>query len=263
MLTGMESAQPSQEQAEISRQLKKRSQLDRFVVRLRIVAEHSLAEDRQRLVDLCEHRWEFLPPATPGGGPRIKPVSLLPVEQVESAIARIRPLLLKDDGISYKQVLGALGETLSAEDREELALWREEFEDFDPDANAGRPKEPHVPGTPVANTRIGSSWLYGDLVHADANRQSFTSRSTPEFVFVEAQRMTCGLMLASLHTLDFLRRLHEQEAIDVSDESFTRQVTVAAREWAPTLHAVYSAEEGTAFPGSFDDPLDEGWTKVL
>ncbi len=263
MLTGMESGQPNQEQSETLRQLKKRSQLDRFVVRLRIVAAHSLAEDRQRLVDLCEHRWEFLPPATPSEGPRLKPVPLLPVEQVESAIAGIRPLLLKDDGISYKQVLGALGENLSSRDREELALWKEEFEEFDPTAKAGRPTKPHVPGEPVTNTRIGSSWLYGDLVHADANRQSFTSRSTPEFVFAEAQRMTCGLMLASLHTLDFLKGLHEQAAIDVSDESFARQVTVAAREWAPTLHAVYSAEEGTAFPESFDDPLDEGWTKVL
>ncbi|UQN30545.1 hypothetical protein [Brachybacterium kimchii] len=248
---------------ETERKRKKLAQLGRFIVRLRIIADHSLAEDRQRLVDLSEHSWVFKPPPEPGGAPTLKPIPLLPTEQVESAIARIRPLLVDGDGISYKQVLRALGEDLSTSEREELALWRGEFEEFDPEARAGKRMGPHIPGAPVSNTRIGSSWLYGDLVHADASRQSYTSQLTPESVFVEAQRMTCGLILASLHTLDFLELLQAQGRIDVGEGPFTRQVTVIAKEWAPTVRAAYQAAEGTELPESVDEPLGPEWKRFI
>ena len=259
----MESSATDREQAERERQRKKRERLDRFVVRLRIIEAHSLAADRQRLATFCEHRWEFVLREGPDASMTIKPIPLLPTEQVESAIARIRPLLVEGDGISYKQVLGALGEGIPGAARQELALRRAEFETFDPEAKSGKPKKAHEPGAPVTNSRIGSSWLYGDLVHADPTRQSYTAGSTPEFVFVEAQRMTCGLMLAALHTLDFFRMLHEQGLIYISDESFTRRVTTQATEWAPEINGLYSAPLGAAMPGAPDEPLGEEWTRHI
>lgn len=258
-----EKARPPDSGAEL-RLRKARDQLGRFVVRLRIVAAHSLAADRQRLVDLCEHSWTLKRTQDADGNDTValEPIPFLPVEQVESAVARLRPLLLKQDGISYTQVLGALGENLTTDERKELALYKSQFEEFDPDAKQGKPKAPHVVGEAIPNTRIGGAWLYGDLVHADTIRQSYTAQVSPEATFLEAQRMTCGLMLAALQTLDFLQLLHEQRRIAVSSDTFTRHVTVTSSSWAPEVSAVYSADEGTPLPTSFEQQLGEDWLRL-
>lgn len=248
-----------------TRRLHVKEQLERFIVRLRIIAAHSLAQDRERLVEECEPQLNLRVKRSDDGTAAyvVDPIEFLPVEQVESAIARVRPLLLDNDGISYRSVFRALGESLPLGDRDEAKFYRKEFEEFDPDFPRGRPKVPYTQGEPISNTRIAGSWLYGDLVHADAVRQSYTKPLSFESVFAEAQRVTCGLVLSALHTLDFVERLSTEGKIDVDADIFVQEVTLTAVSWAPQIAEVYVAEEGAKMPTSVDEPLPKEWRSLL
>lgn len=249
---------------EAARQEKIKAQLERFIFRLRFIAAHSLAADRDRLVDLCETKMDLIVSKYADGTTTYdaKPIPFLPEEQIESAIARVRPVLLDRDGISYRQVLGGLGEHLDASEREELSLYREQFEEFDPDSRGGQPKEPHRVGDPVTNKQVAGAWLYGSLVHADAIRQSFVRPLSYEAIFVEAQRITCGLVLVSVQTLDFLELLVERGRIGVAPEVFTASVSLSATSWAPKIEAIHTAPIGTDLPRAYDEPLGSEWERL-
>ena len=237
--------------------------LSRFVMRLRLVAAHSLSTDRERLAQMSKHEWTFLVTEHGDGRPpefECRPIALLPIEQLESAVARVRPLLLQEDGISYRQVLRRLGRDLNASERAEIKQLRERFEEFDPDHPHGRPKAPHEPGTPVSNRQLAGSWLYGSLVHADAIRQSYGANASPEGLQVEAQRVVAGLLLVSLGSLDFLRSLDRQGRVEIDSSAWTAPVVSSRTSWAPKIEAVHHAPVGTAMPESASGALGDEWS---
>jgi len=72
-----------------------RASLIAFILRARRVEEHSLARDRAAL-DLLA-RMQFKVQVTPSRGTATWIQEFPPEEQVESAAARVRPLILNDD----------------------------------------------------------------------------------------------------------------------------------------------------------------------
>lgn len=111
--------------------------LERFVVRARLVQEHSLAADLRVLEKHAAWEMTFSLTYDPASGKRgvtMKPAALLPTEQVESAAARVRPLFLMSDGVHYDKVLNALGEAVSsAAVKKEIEALRADFRVADPD----------------------------------------------------------------------------------------------------------------------------------
>lgn len=80
--------------------------LEAFVVRARRVEEHSLAADWDALVRLAEIQIQVTP--LDNGDLRIR--HEYPAEEVvESATARLRPILLEGDACFYQKALKALG----------------------------------------------------------------------------------------------------------------------------------------------------------
>lgn len=236
--------------------------LSRLVVRLRLISEHSLAADRERLAEMSRHEWTFLVTEHMDGRPpkyELRPIALVPIEQLESAVARARPLLLQDDDISYRQVFRRLGRDLNDNERSEMKRLRKRYEEFDPDHPHGRPKAPHEPGSPVSNRQLAGAWLYGSLVHADAVRQSYGADSSPEGLQVEAQRVVAGLLLASLETLDFLRSLDDGGRVEIEGSAWTAAVVASQTSWAPTVEAVHCAPVGTPMPDTAGGPLGDEW----
>ena len=78
--------------------------LSRFVLRARLVQEHSLADDKKALEEHAAWKMTFrliVNQVTGEKSVELKPAPLLPTEQVESAAARVRPLFLKEDGVHY------------------------------------------------------------------------------------------------------------------------------------------------------------------
>lgn len=133
--------------------------ISRFVLRARLVQEHSLAQDKLALEKYAAWTMTFNLIVNTKTGERsveMKPAPLLPTEQVESAAARVRPLFLKDDGVHYDKVLNALSES-GAESpayRKEIEDLRVKFRIADPDYPNGRPKaarsEPSMSNKEVA-----------------------------------------------------------------------------------------------------------------
>lgn len=243
-----------------------RSTLERFILRLRLVAAHSLAQDRELLERTArvDFRLHVVPDATTGKPVQsLQPIPLLPTEQLESAIARVRPLLMKSDGIGYGNILDSMMLTLNEERCAEVAAVLQAFREADPDSSDGRPRASHEPGAPVTDKQIAGAWIYGHLVHADAIRQSYTEGMSFESILVVAQRKTCSLILASLDALDLLGKLAADGMIEVDDRAFSQQVETRATEWAPEKVRVYSAPVGTGMPSSLDEPLGEEWEEVL
>lgn len=78
--------------------------LERFVLRARIVQDHSLARDIGVLRNLAREQVKVVITRNLKTGEtstELKPVDLLPAEQVESAAARVRPVFLKKDKVHY------------------------------------------------------------------------------------------------------------------------------------------------------------------
>lgn len=97
--------------------------VERFVLRARRIFAYSLCADEVGLANLADGAWY----STRKGG--IESISrLLPNEEVlESLAARVRPLLLQDDGVHYNAVLNALSSLLIRSGRPEDAGWCKEL----------------------------------------------------------------------------------------------------------------------------------------
>src|SRR5687767_9003392 len=81
------------------------ARLSEFVLRARRIAAHSLAEDEEALVALAKGTMRIV-----SDGSKTYVEHAFPAEEViESAAARMRPLLLKDEACHYLKALAALG----------------------------------------------------------------------------------------------------------------------------------------------------------
>jgi len=151
--------------------------LSRFVLRARLVQEHSLADDKKALEEHAAWKMTFrliVNQVTGEKSVELKPAPLLPTEQVESAAARVRPLFLKEDGVHYDKVLNALAEVVGASPghKKEVETLRSKFRGADPDYPGGRPRAPRSEPS-MSNKEVAGAWLYGHLLHEDELRWNF------------------------------------------------------------------------------------------
>lgn len=240
--------------------------LSRFVLRARLVQEHSLAQDKLALEKYAAWTMSFNLIVNAETGKRsveMKPAPLLPTEQVESAAARVRPLFLKDDGVHYDKVLNALSEMVAASPahQKEVEVLRSKYRVADPDYPNGRPKAPRSEPS-MSNKEVAGAWLYGHLLHEDEVRRSYAKGISAEEMLLNATKTVCSEMLAAVETLHLIERLVVDGVLKLPEELFTAPVTVSAKEWAPTLLEAYVADVGTPMPPDLNEPLDGAWRKV-
>lgn len=240
--------------------------VSRFVLRARLVQEHSLAADKKVLEKHAS--WEMtlqiaVDARTGGKTMSMKPTPLLPSEQVESAAARVRPVFLISDGVHYDRVLNALGEAAcgSVGLENEIEVLREKFQTADPDYPNGRPKAPRSEPR-MSNKDLAGAWLYGQLLHEDAVRRSYGAGISAEEMLLNATRTVCSEMLATVETLHLIEKLVVIGSLDLTEELFTEQVSVKDTEWAPQISGAYVADVGTPMPESIDEPLSSAWSEV-
>ncbi|WP_406068757.1 hypothetical protein [Micromonospora sp. NBC_01638] len=104
-----------------------------------------------------------------------------PEEQVESAAARVRPLILNDDPTHYGKALKALGYLLHITGAPEPVM--QNLRGLKAEWTSIQPKGRDVRGYYLQVSKAGSgefeqltdnvlgfAWIYGDIVHADAER---------------------------------------------------------------------------------------------
>lgn len=240
--------------------------ISRFVLRARLVQEHSLAQDKLALEKYAAWTMAFNVIVNTKTGERsveMNPAPLIPTEQVESAAARVRPLFLKDDGVHYDKVLNALSELVAASPayRKAVEDFRVKFRIADPDYPNGRPKAARSEPS-MSNKEVAGAWLYGHLLHEDEVRRSYASGISAEEMLLNATKTVCSEMVAAVETLHFVERLVAEGVLDLPEDLFTAPVTVSASQWAPTLLEVYVADVGTPMPADLNEPLDGAWRKV-
>lgn len=241
--------------------------LARFVLRARIVQDHSLAQDIGALKELSEVKFKFnILNFNKGGGANITvdDIKLPHSEQIESAAARVRPVFLFSDGIFYADVLAFLYEKIVDDNGKKKVLeLLHECQTADPDYPvSGKGKRAGDGGAGFSNKELAGSWLYGSLLHDDENRRTFSDAAGIEHAYHAAVYSVPAMMLGVVRILHFIEPLVCDGKLNLDPELWKIDVTFKGT----TLSfrgkvSVYVAEVGTTFPQSVEtDMLEaEGW----
>ena len=244
--------------------------LARFVLRARIVQDHSLAQDIRALEELTKVKFKLILPTgdTAGeNGIKFADIKVPHTEQIESAAARVRPVFLFSDGIFYADVLAFLYEKI-VDDNEKKKILKllHECQLADPDypiSGKGRRAGDRESG--YSNKELAGSWLYGSLLHDDENRRTFSDTTGIEHAYRAAVYSVPAMMLGVVRILHFIEPLVCDGKLNLDPELWKSDVTFKGTTLS--FHgkvSVYVAEVGTAFPQSIETDMleEEGWKPI-
>ncbi|OZE81413.1 hypothetical protein CH298_27040 [Rhodococcoides fascians] len=243
-----------------------------FVLRARRVKAHSMYRDLEMVQRVG--RVELRVEKDPGGVWLVQ--DLPPEEVVESAAARLRPLILQDEEAHHGKMLNALkrflrGVTLpdvpGGPPTDSLAFLdglKSEWSEFDPNGRtaqaysvqSGRLSDGRTSDT-LADNVLAFAWIYGDVVHGDAERLRETEQHGVKERFRAAAPLVCRLMEMTVSTLHVIEWLHHHGLLPMLPGAVFEQEVVVAETRFRQKTEVYMAPVGTAMPDSLVS--DEGF----
>lgn len=241
--------------------------LARFVLRARIVQDHSLAQDIRALEELTKVEFKLILPTGDMAGENVIKFADIKVphtEQIESAAARVRPVFLFSDGIFYADVLAFLYEKIVDDDEKKIILkLLRECQMADPDyPKSGKGKRAGDGGSGFSNKDLAGSLLYGSLLHDDEKRRTFSDATGIDSAYRAAVHSVSAMMLCVIKILHFITILVCRGKLDLDPDLWTSDVTFKGI----TLSfggevSVHVAEVGTPIPQSFETDMSEaeGW----
>jgi hypothetical protein len=241
-----------------------RGRLEAFVVRARRVEAHSLAADWDVLVALAGAPYTVT--ALGNGEARVR--QEYPAEEiVESAAARVRPLLLEGDACSYLRALAAVGyfcrelpqdtkwvKAARAEWRtrvEPNAAWEGGYQVMIGDAAAGWTAE-------LDDRKLARAWIYGDVVHHDIDLLEEADPFDLSERFRAAVPLVAWVMVMAIELLNYVRILQAAGLLELPVELFDREVVLTSTRWEHTVRA-YAAPVGTLAPADALAPFSDKW----
>lgn len=244
--------------------------LARFVLRARIVQDHSLAQDIRALEKLTKVRFKLILPTGDMAGEngiKFSDIKVPHTEQIESAAARVRPVFLFSDGIFYADVLAFLYEKIvDDDDKKTILKLLRECQMADPDyPNSGKGKRAGDGGAGFSNKDLAGSWLYGSLLHDDENRRTFSDATGIEYAYRAAVYSVPAMMLGVVRILHFIEPLVCDGKLNLDPELWKSDVTFKGTTLSFRGEvSVYVAEVGTPLPQSIEtDMLEaEGWKPI-
>lgn len=229
-----------------------RETLDKFVMRARRIEAHSLLSDRQRFVKWVHGSAQV----TVGGGESEIRFDLPPEEAFESLAARVRPLLLEDDGLHHKRVLAAIG-AFGRDDAEVIRqreILRGAWERATGSGAVGFLVGEAKNGAPlVADVDLAHGWLYGDLVHAKPDVPQAVLDATLDQRFLAAVLVYGQAALAAVATLNVVRQAADNGLFELDAMALTGPVVVSEPMVKPVTAARISSPVGT-LPDSASAP---------
>ncbi|WP_445277472.1 hypothetical protein [Streptomyces sp. DSM 41033] len=241
--------------------------LEAFVVRARRVEEHSLAADWDALVALTTMQMTMV--QLDDGETLIRQV--FPDEEtVESAAARIRPILLEGDSCFYQKALKALGYFCrelpqdAAWIRATRSEWRSRVSPATPD-EAGY-------WVAVSNTLTGQNydldrhklamaWIYGDVVHHDTTRRDEGNAFGLFERFRGAVPLVAWAMVGAIELLNYIRALHADGVLQLRQEVLDQPVALKSTTWEHSAQ-LYFAPVGTQAPKDASLPPSKDWIQL-
>ncbi|MEU1663878.1 hypothetical protein ABZ547_09700 [Streptomyces sparsogenes] len=251
----------ARDQAEIEQ--KNRQCLESFAVRARRVAEHSLADDWEKLVALIDPKIGF---RFENGEIRIR--HELPAEEVvESAAARIRPILLATEDCFHMKALKALGYACRElpRDAEWVRAVRAEWKTrVAPATPADAAYRVLITDTATGKEhdldayRLALAWIYGDVVHHDTERRKEGDPFGLRDRFRAAVPLVAWTMVATIELLGYIEALWKDGVLQLQPEVFDGQVALKSTMWEESAQ-MFFAPVGTEPPSGATTSLPEGW----
>ncbi|MET7424970.1 hypothetical protein [Dactylosporangium sp. NPDC005555] len=245
-----------------------------FVPRARRVEAHSLAEDRDALLRLASMTFPAVLDRVTGVTTIIQ--QLPPEEVVESAAARVRPLILNEDPTFHAKVTSALGYLLRAASApqdvmDDLKGLRAEWAKIKPKGQdvRGYSLERSVAGSGVserlADNVLGFAWIYGDLIHNDTERLAPTRSFGVVERFRAAVPLIAQIMMLTIATLHFTRIQHRNGLVPIDESLLEAPVVVTEttfRIQAQVFVAELLADDRTLEPPALGQELGPKWRPI-
>jgi hypothetical protein len=221
--------------------------LSKFVLRARRIEAHSLNRDKDALAALA-HMVISMHRHTDGTAELVH--VLPPEELVESAAARVRPVLLDGDPVYWGKTLAALGYFVQ-DDADLTAIvkvLRRDWRKLMPRDGSMRGYSLIVAGSGLSedsqtlpDSIMAASWFYGDVVHADPERQAEAVHAGISERYRAAAVMVAGAVMLTVATLNLVRQARDRGLVDLPDDVLTAEVVVDERVGAlwggPAVHA--------------------------
>jgi hypothetical protein len=235
-----------------------RKTLSAFVLRARRVEAHSLAADRDALQKLAsvEMKMQF----RVGEEMAVLVQRFPPEEQVESAAARVRPLILQGDPVHFAQVMIALNYFSKDSDddslKEGVVAVKKKWSRIKPrgkDMLGSSTQIEDAAGNKsdfLSDNELGFGWIYGDVVHADEDRREATKMHGVAERYKAAVPIVARIMIYTMVSLNLLRHMQKTGLLQLDEELFTEDVVVTETEFRSEMRAWF-APVGTPLPPEF------------
>ncbi|MER6394241.1 hypothetical protein ABT236_38040 [Streptomyces sp. NPDC001523] len=195
----------------------------------------------------------------------------LPAEEVvESAAARIRPILLATEDCFHMKALKALGYACRElpRDAERVRAVRAEWKTrVDPATPADAAYRVLVADTATGEEhdldahRLALSWIYGDVVHHDTERRKEGDPFGLRDRFRAAVPLVAWTMVATIELLAYIEALWKDGVLQLRPEVFDAQVALKSTVWEEPAQ-MFFAPVGTESPSAATTSLPEGWLPV-
>lgn len=237
------------------------------MLRARRVEEHSLAADWDALVALTAMQLSVI--QLDNGETRIR--QEFPDEEVvESAAARIRPILLNGDACFYQKALAALGYFCRALpfDTEWVKAARAEWRvRVDPSTPEEAGYWVMISDTVTGEDRgldrhkLAMAWIYGDVVHHDVERRQEGDAFGLLERFRGAVPLVAWAMVGTIELLNYVRALHVDGVLQLRQEVLDERVALESTTWEHSAE-VFFAPVGTQVPATASTPMPKDWARL-
>lgn len=246
--------------------------LKSFVLRARRIRAHSLAQDAKLLMELQNPKMTIH--FTPETGDMRVTTKVPPEEQVESAAARVRPLILNTEDTYHAKVMNALlyfaqKAGLSATALESIREMKRQWAKTNPKGKSlgfyeVRVQKNGEPETRISDNALAFSWIYGDVVHADTERREEGKAFGVEERYRAAVPVVVRLMMLAMVTLTITERLNADGMLPDLGGVFDEDVVVTETEIEIAVKtqvfvAEYDEDGKIPEPPDMDQEFGEGW----
>ncbi|KAB2587796.1 hypothetical protein F5983_35925 [Streptomyces arboris] len=240
--------------------------LEAFVLRARRVEAHSLAVDKAALMSLAGAQMHI---TIKGDGSVEWRQDLPPEEQVESAAARVRPLLLQQEACYYNKALKALNHFDRSPQntdwiRQVRRVWQARvvetatreagYQSMVTDTVTGESAE-------LDDLKLALAWIYGDVVHHDTVRRQEAGLLGLQERFRAAVPLVAFIMLHTIGLLHRIQALQSAGELNLASAVFEEPVTLTSTTMLME-GTMRIAPVGSPAPVTAIEPLGPEW-KIL
>lgn len=229
-----------------------------FILRARRIASHSIAQDIDKLEASLRPQVTVQFSSVTGKPVASQQVQHFPNEEIiESAAARVRPLLLSGDGIDPIEVMNSIGyfchKAGRFEEFEQVLKdlkrdWRSSLSETGEYSYAINVLKSPDSSVMLTNKQLAFAWIYGDTVHADADRRAGSREFGIDERFLAACHLVCNLVWMTVNTLPFIRFLIKERILPAFEAELAEVVTMADVEEKEIANVtVWVAPSGQGF----------------